>query len=163
MLTFTHLDKSQKDIFLPKLFEILYSNMKDLAPSGLSYEEEKNVWLSNVSPAIDKPPRQIILCFDEDTLAGFMQYYVNGEKLVIEEAQLAEQYQRTTAFYRMCKYLCIDLPETVTIIEAYADNRNLDSISMMKRLGMEPKEPVGSSQYLHFKGTTEPLRKVLCR
>ena len=161
MPTFTYLDKKEKDIWLPKLFDILYSNMKSIAPSSLTYDEEKNIWLSNVSPAIDKSPREIILCFDDDTLAGFMQYYVNGEKLVIEEVQLTDKYQRTTAFYRMCKYLCKNLPETISSIEAYADKRNSNSIAMMNKLGMKSEEAAEASPYLQFKGTTEPFRKVL--
>ena len=163
MPTFTYLDKIEKDIWLPKLFDILYSNMKSIAPSSLTYDEEKNIWLSNVSPAIDKSQRQIILCFDDDTLAGFMQYYENGEKLVIEEVQLTDKYQRTTAFYRMCKYLCNNLPETISSIEAYADKRNSNSIAMMNKLGMKSEESADATPYLHFKGTTEILRKVLSK
>ena len=82
ILTFSYLDKAEKEIWLPKLFDLLYDNKKAIAPSGLTYKEEKNLWLSNVSPAIDKAPRQIILCFDGDALAGFMQYYIRNDLII---------------------------------------------------------------------------------
>lgn len=163
MLTFTYLDKSKKDIFLPKLFEILYDNMKNIAPCELSFDEEKALWLSNVSPAIDKSPRQVILAFDEDILAGFMQYYVADEKLVIEEVQLSSKHQRTTAFFRMCKFLSSNIGESAKHIEAYADRRNTSSISMMKKLGMECLNTDNNSPYLHFRGSSEPIRKAINR
>ncbi len=159
MITFSHLDKSEKDIWLPKLFELLYVNMKVIAPSELTYEEEKKDWLSNVSPAIDKAPRQIIMCFDDDTLAGFMQYYIRNDLLMIEEVQLTDAYQRTTAFYRMCRYLKDKLPDEIKYIEAYADKRNLNSISIMKKLGMETVEDDKTSHFLHLRGATEQIKK----
>jgi len=161
MITFSYLDKSQKDRWLPKLFDLLYDNMSVIAPGNLTYEDEKNQWLSNVSPAIDKAPRQIIICTDDDIIAGFAQYYICGDVLMIEEIQLAKSYQRTTAFYRMCRYLYNNLPKNIKYIEAYADKRNLNSISMMKKLGMQIVEFEEASPYVHFKGTTEPLRKML--
>lgn len=162
MLTFTYLDKSKKEFFLPKLFDILYDNMKNIAPSELSFDEEMDQWLSTVSPAIDKYPRQIILCFDED-IAGFMQYYVTEEKLVIEEVQLSGKYQRTTAFFRMCKFLSANIGESTKYIEAFADRRNTSSISMMKKLGMECLNTDNNSPYLHFRGSSEPIRKAINR
>lgn len=141
------------------LFDLLYDNMKVIAPSGLPYEEEKNNWLATVSPAIDKAPRQVIMCFDNDTLAGFMQYYIRNDLLMIEEAQLAGAYQRTTAFYRMCKHLSGILPNNIAHIEAYADKRNLNSISIMKKLGMEIVEDDESSPFLHLRGYVNQIRK----
>lgn len=161
MLTFKYIDKSKKELLLPMLFDILYENMKDIAPSGLSYDEEKKLWLSNVSPAIDKAPRQIIMCCDSDVLAGFVQYYTDKERLVIEEVQLTKKHQRTMAFYRLCKYLSISLSENIKYIEAYADKRNLSSISMMKKLGCEMVESDNTSPYVYFKGTVEPIKKIL--
>jgi len=159
MITFLYLNKSEKDVWLPRLFDLLYDNMKSIAPSDLPYEEEKNEWLSNVSPAIDKAPRQIILCFDGDTLAGFLQYYIRNDLLMIEEVQVAKALQRTTAFYRMCKYLKDKLPDAIKYVEAYADKRNLNSISIMKKLGMEVIEDNENTPYLHLKGDVNHIRK----
>jgi len=163
MITFSHLDKSQKDIWLPRLFDLLYDNMKSIVPSGLTYEEEKNEWLSNVSPAIDKAPRQIILCLDRDNFAGFMQYYIRSDLLMIEEIQFAKAHQRTTAFYRLCKFLRNYIPESIKYIDAYADKRNANSVLMMKKLGMVELKTDNHDSYLKFRGILEPIRKALSK
>ena len=75
MPTFTHLTKSEKDAFLPLLFDIFYNNTTELAPSEKSYDSQRDEWLSEVSPALDKEPRKVILCYYEDELAGFLMYY----------------------------------------------------------------------------------------
>ena len=61
MLTFTYMNKNEKEKFLPQLFDLLYDNMREIAPTELSYEQEKEQWLGNVSPALDKPARQVMM------------------------------------------------------------------------------------------------------
>ena len=58
------LDKEREMALLPKLFDLLYENMKEIAPSELDYESEKAHWLSCVTPALSKDPRKIVLIFD---------------------------------------------------------------------------------------------------
>ena len=87
MITFTFLEKSQKEYWLAQLFDLFYDNMRSIAPSTLPYEQEKQQWLCQVSPALEKAPRQIILCFASGLLAGYIQYYTNGNLLMIEEIQ----------------------------------------------------------------------------
>ena len=91
-MDFCFLNKSEKDHYLPQLFDLLYENMKVIAPSGLSYEQEKTEWLENVSPALEKAPRQIVLCFVAGELAGYMQYYIRDTLLMVEEIQLKKKY-----------------------------------------------------------------------
>ena len=62
-MRFCYLDKTEKDQWLPRLLDLLYENMRSIAPSGLTYQQEKDQFLAAVSPALDKAPRQIILCF----------------------------------------------------------------------------------------------------
>ena len=88
MTTFTYLNKNEKEKFLPKLFDLLYDNMREIAPTDLTYEQEKTQWLGNVFPALDKPARQIIMCYADEELIGYIQYYINGKLLMIEELQL---------------------------------------------------------------------------
>ena len=117
------LDKRECDRILPRLFEILYQNMSVIAPTGESYEEDRAEWLAAVSPAMQKEPRQIILMHDREHLAGYFQYYVNNGTLMVEEIQIAPQYQQTGALLRLClsallaalsivlgKYLSISTP-----------------------------------------------------
>lgn len=154
MITFSRLDKTEKHIWLPQLFDLLYDNMRAIAPSGLPYEREKADWLAKVSPALDKEPREIILCFVNNSLAGYLQYYTSGELLVIEEVQLKKEYQRTLAFYRLCRHLIEEIPPDIAYIEAYADKRNLNSKRLMQKLGMEAVGEDGSF-YVHFRGSAK--------
>lgn len=88
MITFLHLNKKDKEIWLPKLFDLLYDNMREIAPNELTYEQKKEQWFANVSPAIEKPARQIIMCFADNNLVGYIQYYINDKLLMVEELQL---------------------------------------------------------------------------
>jgi len=158
MIKFVQLDKAEKDFWLPKLFDLLFENMQSIAPSGLSYEQQKDEWISNVSPALDKEPRQVSMCFDEEDLVGYIQYYTREQMLMVEEIQLHSSYHRTMLFYRFCKHLAAVLPENIEYVEAYADRRNLNSQRIMRKLGMEITECGENSQFVHLRGLVEPIR-----
>ena len=157
---FMQLNKSEKEKWLPKLFDLLYDNMRLIAPSNLSYEQEKAIWLSKVSPALDKDPRQIILGFVDDDLSGYIQYYTRDQLLMVEEIQIKRDYQRTFLFYHFCKYLSQLLPDNIQFIEAYADKRNLNSQHIMKKLGMKVLEEKEETPLVHFSGTIEIAKKI---
>lgn len=157
MITVTFLNKKEKNFWLPRLFDLFYENMQEIAPSDLSYEQEKGQWLAEVSPALDKDPRQIILCFVDDALAGYVQYYTNQNLLMIEEIQMAKECQQTTLFYSMCKYLAKALPEGVEIVEAFAEKQNLRSQKLMQRLGMVQIEQ--NDHFVHLRGSIQNIKR----
>lgn len=160
MITFSYLNKAEKHTWLPQLFDLLYDNMRTIAPSGLSYAEEKAQWLANVSPALDKAPRQINLCFVDGMLAGYIQYYTRGRLLMVEEIQIKKVHQRTTVFYSFVRYLRSILPKDIAYIEAYADKRNQNSHRIMKKLGMTVTESDPGAAFLHFQGTSEVFNSL---
>lgn len=157
MITFTFLNKNEKEFWLPRLFDLFYENMQGIAPSVLPYEKEKQQWLRNVSPALEKDPRQIILGLHNGALAGYVQYYTNQNLLMIEEIQLQKTYQCTTLFYGLCKQLARVLPKGLEIVEAYAEKRNLHSQKIMQKLGMTQIDEEGP--FVHFRGSAESLRR----
>ena len=157
MFRFTYLNKQEKEHWLPQLFDLLYENMKDIAPSGLTYEAEKAEWLANVSSALEKEPRKMLLCFADGELAGFVQFYTRAELLMVEEVQLRKTYHRSFLFYRICKFLRNSLPTEITVVEAYAEKRNLYSQKLMQKLGMEVIGEDGP--FVHLHGQLEPMRK----
>lgn len=157
MLQFTYLNKQEKEYWLPRLFELLYDNMQTIAPSDLSYDAEKAEWLANVSPALEKAPRQILLCFAQEELVGFVQFYTRQELLMVEEVQLRKDYHRSFLFYHICKHLMEILPTGITVVEAYAEKRNLHSQQIMKKLGMEILEAEGP--FVHLRGQAATIRK----
>ena len=159
MVRCTFLDKQDKDLWLPILFDLLYDNMHAITPSGLTYGEKKKQWLSNVSPALDKAPRQIVMCFAGDALAGYIQYYTRGELLMVEEVQIRKSYQKTPVFYCLCKYLCLNLPPEIAYMEAFADERNRYSRKLMDRLGMKQIADDTASPYVHLRGPADGIKK----
>ena len=150
MIAFTYLNKKEKEKILPKLFDLLYDNMRGIAPANLTYEQEKKQWLGTVSPAIDKSARQIMMCFADEELIGYIQYYINGKLLMVEELQLKQKYHCTLTFYRFCKYFIDTLPADIEYVEAFADKRNINSQKLMHKLGMEFID--NNSDFIHLRG-----------
>ena len=153
------LDKTLEMHLMEQLFDLLYENMLPIAPSGLGYEEEKRQWLSEVVPAMAKAPRQIVLLYDGDILAGFLQYYINNGLFMVEEIQLSKDCRSTSLFAALWKFMSRMIPEDTHTIEAYADPRNLTSRHLMERLGMNPVEDDSCGHLLHFRGLLNKLRK----
>ena len=160
MIRFSFLDKAEKDVWLPILYDLLYDNMQLIAPSGLPYEQEKAQWLSAVSPALEKEPRKIIMCISDDELVGYIQYYTRNDLLMIEEVQIKKPYQRTLVFHKMCKYLATIIPLDIEYIEAYADERNSYSQKLMKKLGMEQLNDTCSPGFVRLRGKADFARKL---
>lgn len=149
------LDKQREMALLEPVFDLLWENMRQIAPSDLSYQEEKNAWLSCVGPALEKAPRQMALYFDGENLRGFAQYYCNRGVFMIEELQICRDYRSGSAAVALLKFLKNQLPEDIRYVEAYADVRNTGSQKLMKKLGMEPVERSG--QFLHYRAELAKL------
>ena len=146
---FCYLNKAEKDVWLPKLFAILQEN----TPCSPSLTQ----WLENVSPALDKVPRQILLMFAQGELAGFCQFYTREKMLMIEELQIKKAHQRTLLFCQFLKHLRSLLPQELETLEAYAHQDNHPSICLMNRLGLksQPEPP-----FLHFSGAIPKFQKA---
>ena len=163
MIEFKYLNKTEKNTFLPLLFDIFYNNTIELAPSEKSYELQRDEWLSEVSPALDKEPRQVILCYCDGELAGFLMYYVREDMLMIEEVQLKEEFQRTRAFYLLCRHLMRALPENIRTVEAYAHKSNQNSQNLMLALGMECIGEIESLGIVHLRGSAQKIKERFLR
>lgn len=160
---FSYLNKQEKEQWLPQLFDLLYENMQDIAPSGQSYEQEKSEWLAAVSPALEKASRQIIMCFVGGELAGYIQYYTRQQMLMVEEVQLKKKYHGTFLFYNFCKYLKSIIPNDLQAVEAYADKRNSNSIRLMKKMGMQICKSDTDSPFVHMRGSAESIYLLFSR
>ena len=150
------LNKPEKAIWLPRMFELLYENMEEIASSGLSVEQEREQFLSNVGPALEKMPRQVILATDNDHLVGYVQYYTRGDLLMVEEIQIRRGY-RGLLFLQLCRFLMDVLPVEIKTVEAYADPRNERSRRLMQRIGMVELADYG--EFVHLRGDATAIRK----
>lgn len=163
MTEFKYLNKTEKKTILPLLFDIFYTNTVELAPSEKSYELQRDEWLSEVSPALEKEPRKVILCYSEGELAGFLMYYTRGELLMVEELQLKKKFQRTRMFYFLCKHLMSILPSDISIVEAYALKNNLNSQGIMQYLGMNFVPHEIGFPLVHLRGSAQKIKERFLR
>ena len=163
MIEFKELNKSEKNTFIPLLFDIFYNNTTELAPSEKSYEQQRDEWMSEVSPALDKEPRKIILCYSEGEIAGFVMYYTRSELLMVEELQLKKKFQRTRMFYFLCKHLMSILPSDISIVEAYALKNNLNSQGIMQYLGMDFVPHESEFPLVHLRGSAQKIKERFLR
>ncbi len=44
--TFQFLNKTQAEVMLPQMFDILFTNMSKIAPTGGSYAQDKQIWMA---------------------------------------------------------------------------------------------------------------------
>ena len=137
-ISFRYLEKPPSPALLDEIFTILAANMRVIAPTGLTYEEDRAQWLSCVPPALEKDARQIILIYDRDELIGFFQYYVTADRAVfmMEEIQFKPAYHGSGLFGDLYRYLIPRLPADIQAVEAYADKRNAKSLAVLAHLGL---------------------------
>lgn len=136
-LTFCVLDKANAGTWITQVFDILYTNMNRVAPTGNSREADQSMWQSYFLPALEREQIRVILVFAGEALAGYCQYSVRGDTVLVEEVEIKPEYQRSMVFYRLCQYLLQTVPEGVVYLEACANKHNLHSQSVIQSLGME--------------------------
>ena len=137
-VSFRYLSKPPSPALMDEIFAILAANMRVIAPTGLTYEEDRAQWLSCVPSALEKEARQMILIYDRDELIGFFQYYVTADRAVfmMEEIQFKEAYRGSGLFGELYRFLIPRLPHDIQAVEAYADKRNAKSLAVLRHLGL---------------------------
>lgn len=149
---FEFADKGEISALLPILFDILYDNMNEIAPTGNSYDEDKQSFLDCVAPAMAHPARQIVLMYDDEKLVGYFQYYVNAGMFMMEEIQLIREYHGSGLFGAFYRWLIPQLPDGIERVEAYADKRNIKSQSVLAHLGLEQIGENKNGNSYHYRG-----------
>lgn len=134
-ISFRFYDKTQSKDVLPQMYDILHTNMSSIAPTGNSYDEDKQKWLYFMESAPSNG-QQIILMYVDEILSGYFQYRINQDKMIIEEIEIKPEYQRTALFYRFFKYAVSIIPKNVLYVEAYINKYNSNSQAIAKKLGM---------------------------
>ena len=154
MFEFKLADKTQIEQQLPELFRILHSNMSLIAPTNNSYEDDFEIWSSHIIPAMQKEQRQMVLMYVDNKLAGYFQYYINGDtnSLVMEEIQIEKAFQGTGLFSEVYNWLIKSLPKNIMYVEAYANKKNLKSQSILKHLGLVEIGENKNGNSFYFKG-----------
>ena len=158
-ISFRYLQKPPTPDVLDEIFDILAANMRVIAPTGMTYEEDKAQWLSCVPPALTKEARQILLIYDRDELIGFFQYYVTADHttFMMEEIQLRHGYQGTGIFRGLYAWLLPQLPSDLRTVEAYAHKKNARSRLILGHLGLKPMSEDATGEIDHFRGDFSAL------
>lgn len=151
---FLFLDKQKLDLFLPRLFEILHSNMSLIAPTNNSYEDDFEIWSSHIIPAIQKEQRRIVLMYVDNKLVGYFQYYINSEtdSFMMEEIQINKEFQGTGLFSEFYNWLIKNLPKDIMYVEAYANKKNYKSQCILKHLGLVELGANKNGNSFYYKG-----------
>ena len=135
-ISFCFFDWAQSEDILPQMFDILFTNMSKIAPTGNSYEDDKQMWLSAIT-SVQGKEKQILLMYVGEFLAGYFQYRIDRDTMLIEEIEIAPDYQRTVLFYHFLKFIADILPKDIVYVSAYINKRNLNSQQIAEKLGMK--------------------------
>ena len=133
MYQFLIMDKKNNDLYMDKLFNILYSNMSIITPS-----EDYTNWTGIIKQNINNPDRNIVLIYDNELLIGFFMYSIkNKEVWNMEEIQIAKEYQcRNNIFRELYGFLINIMPDEIITVTACAHKLNKKSQSILKHMGM---------------------------
>ena len=134
-MLFRAFDRTMAEEILPEMFDILYANMSRIAPTGGSYEDDRRMWMSYMTSAGEE--QKVILMYDGAVLAGYFQYRIDGDTLLVEEIEIAPDHQRTLLFYYFFRYALRHIPSHVIHVEAYIDKANMGSQRIAEKLGMK--------------------------
>ena len=126
---FKHIPPEQ----IPHMFEILASNMRIIAPTGDSYEEDRRIWLAEAVPAFE----HVILILDDGQLAGYFQYRLQDNTLRMDEIQFAKPYQGSGLFRRLYQYIITIIPQETQHVAACANKANQKAQNILEYLGLQ--------------------------
>ncbi len=159
-VSFCDFDPMKSEVILPQMFHILSTNMDKIAPTGDSYEEDMKIWLSYMMSEQIKEMK-ILLMYVGETLAGYFQYSINKNIVLLEEVEIVPEYQRTLLFYHFLKYVSNIIPKNIEYAEAYINKHNSNSQRIAQKLGMQivGENPNGHS--FRYRGELSSFKKIL--
>ncbi|MBR4901583.1 MAG: GNAT family N-acetyltransferase [Victivallales bacterium] len=118
---------------IPRMFDILAGNMRIIAPTGDSYEDDRRIWLVEAVPAFE----HVILILDDGQLAGYFQYRLQDNTLRMDEIQFAKPYQGSGLFRRLYQYIITIIPQDTQHVAACANKMNQKAQNILEYLGLQ--------------------------
>ncbi len=159
-VSFCDFDPKKSEVLLPQMFHILSTNMGKIAPTGNSCEEDMKIWLSYMTSEKIKET-QILLMYDGEDLVGYFQYSIREDIILIEEVEIAPEYQRTFLFYHFLKYVSSIIPENIEYAEAYINKHNSNSQRIAQKLGMQIVGESPNGHSFRYRGEISSFKKIL--
>lgn len=133
---FEYADKDKINDIIPRLYEILFSNMSQKYPTGNTREEDYCIFSSNFAQSMKEENRQLILMVSNDTIIGYFQYTIIGKTLKMEDLQTDKDYHGSGLFGIFYTWLVRQLPTDLQKVEALTDKRNIKTQGILEHLGL---------------------------
>ena len=157
MFAINVMPKSEKEKVLPLLFQLLATNMNEIAPTGNTFEQDYQMWKGFMDSGIECPERQILLITADGRIVGYFQYLVREETLLMEDIQIDRAYWGTGAFQTLYQYLARTLSGGIRFVEADASKQNLKSQGILRHLGLEVVKENPNGRSYRFRGDCKKM------
>ncbi len=162
-ISFYGLNREVFEELSAELFDILHENMSKIAPTGESYEADKEAWISAVREALKNPERHIIVLENMSEKVGFFMYSVSGDLLKMEEIQFKEKYHSTGAFNELFDFIVKFMPDEIRYVEAFASKKNTKSQGILRHLGLMQVGENQNKNSFRYLGLYSDMKKVIIK
>ena len=162
MFSFTFLNEAEFPQYARELFRILEGNMSVIAPTGLSFEENYQIWLPNMLKTLPDSDRRLILIRDLDTgeLAGYFMYSLKKDVWYMEDIQFLPKYQKKYGIFRkLYGFVLAQFSTEPVFVEANAHRNNTVSNAILSKLGLVCVGTNRSGNSWHYRGSYADLLK----
>jgi len=124
---------------LPRMFTIISQNMREIAPTGSTLEEDRASWTQAMHEELHHPDQHWIFIFSGEELAGYTLYRIVGDTLHMDEIQVAKGFQGDgRAFPMLMGKLLEDASAAGTeTLVSYANRRNLKSQRILSAMSLK--------------------------
>jgi len=123
---------------LPRMFGIIAANMREIALTGNTIEEDRISWTQAMHEELRSPDKHWIFVFSGETLAGYTLYRIAGDTLHMDEIQVAKGFQRDgKAFPMLMGKMLRDAKEAgVHKLHTYVNRQNTKSRGIVQAMGL---------------------------
>ena len=162
MINYRLLPLSEWETLAPQIFALLSGNMLALHPEERLSDDDFRLWLWYQTGSFAE--KRFLLAEDGPRLAGYLQYSVRQAALLIEEIEIAPEYQVRFGILRgLFRELWAQLPPGVETVSAFIHRDNLRSARLAEGLGLRPAGETASGKSLRYAGTLAAVRKAALR
>ena len=151
------MEKANCASILPLLFKLLSTNMSGIAPTGNTREQDYQIWIAGILPALECEERQILLIEQSDAVIGFFQYCTDDAVFKMEEIQIEPAQWGSGAFQTLYQYLANHIPQRIRWVEAFANKQNVKSQQILRHLGLEIIGENKNGNSWHFRGDCQKM------
>ena len=155
---FDLLNQQQREMLLPELYAIAEKSGRTAVFAGDAPCETYADWRARITAALDDPQRYILLMRAEGGIAGYMQYSLQGEVILLEYA-VVDPVQQGTPLFRHCfRYLLQHLPPEILYLDDYVSKDRPEAIKVNQKLGMEILGETHSGTHVRMRAKIPDVR-----